>query len=159
MIESRISRHGVAYRCAVNTTAPVATGSTASTSSTSSPLSAPKATPGAMSCTRAAGDIPSTGAFTTEALAMFTTQLAASLTRLDLSVSQRTIAKAPATCLVSAPKPGTPLTGNDPSVDTLCVSAQGAQLLVDAAGQRLVADSYTTKVPAGTFDVAPPGTS
>ena len=156
VIESRVSRHGVAYRCDVDTSAPVATSTTTAGSASTAPA---KGTHGAMTCTRAAGDIPGTGAFTPEALSTFTKQLADSLTRLDLTVTHRTIAKAPVTCLVSAPKAGTPLTGNDPSVDTLCVSAQGAQLLVDAGGQRLVADSYSTHVPAGTFDVGATATS
>jgi hypothetical protein len=124
VIESRVSRGGVAYRCDLKT-----------------------------ACKRAAGDLPETGTFTAEALSTFTKQLAESQTRLDLSVTHQTIAGVRATCLVSAPKPGTPLTGNDPSVDTLCISAEGAQLLVDSAGERLVAERYSSEVPKSTFDV------
>jgi hypothetical protein len=137
VVESRLARHGVAYRCDVDTSAKAGA----------------KGSYAALRCVRAAGDLPATGAFTTEALATFSKDLASSLDKLDLSVTHRTIAKTKATCLVSAPKPGTVLTGNDLSADTLCVSAEGAQLLVDAKGQRLVADSYTTSVPKGTFDV------
>ena len=42
VIESRLSRHGVAYRCDVNTTAPVATGSTTSTTAAPSTTAAKK---------------------------------------------------------------------------------------------------------------------
>ena len=35
---------------------------------------------------------------------------------------------------------------------TICLSDEGAQLLVDTGGDRLAATSYTTKVPDGTFD-------
>jgi hypothetical protein len=146
VVESRVARHGVAYRCDVDTTAKVGTGATSTTAKA-------KGGYAGLRCTRAAGDLPATGAFTADALATFSKELADSLPRLALSVSHRTIAKTKATCLVSAPKPGTPLTGNDPSVDTLCVSPDGAQLLVDANGQRLVADSYSTSVPPHTFDV------
>jgi hypothetical protein len=137
VVESRLARHGVAYRCDLDTTV----------------KATPKGGYDAMRCTRAAGDLPATGAFTTEALTTFSKDLATSRDKLVLSVTHRTIAKTKATCLVSAPKPGTVLTGDDASADTLCVSAEGAQLLVDAKGQRLVADSYTTSVPRGTFDV------
>jgi hypothetical protein len=40
----------------------------------------------------------------------------------------------------------------------LCLSAEGAQLLVDHGGERLVADRYTTTVPDGTFEVGGPAT-
>ena len=39
------------------------------------------------------------------------------------------------TCLVAAPKPG-PTDGTGPDVETICLSDEGAQLLVDAAGDR-----------------------
>jgi hypothetical protein len=92
------------------------------------------------------------GAFTEEALDAFTEQLAASVDAVELRVEERTIADTDATCLVSAPKAGTPLDGSEPANDALCLSPEGAQLLLDAGGERLVADRYSTDVPAGTFD-------
>ena len=134
IVESRVLRDGVGYRC--------------------EPATGTGAKKGTLDCRRAAGDLGVTGAFTDTALATFTKELAASTSTLDLSVKRREIAGVQATCLVSAPKGGTPLDGvDDPSADTLCVSAEGAQLLVDGNGERLVADAYTTEVPDGTFDV------
>jgi hypothetical protein len=134
IVESRVLRDGVGYRC--------------------EPATGTAAKPGTLTCRRAAGDLGATGTFTDAAITTFTKELAASRSSLDLTVKRRTIAKAEATCLVSAPKGGTPLDGtDDPSADTLCVSAEGAQLLVDGDGERLVAAAYTTEVPDGTFDV------
>lgn len=134
IVESRVLRDGVGYRC--------------------EPATGPNGEQGTLTCRRAAGDLGVTGAVTDAAIATFTEELAASRSTLDLSVKRRTIAEVDATCLVSAPKGGTPLDGtDDPTADTLCVSAEGAQLLLDGDGERLVADAYTTTVPDGTFDV------
>jgi hypothetical protein len=68
-------------------------------------------------------------------------------------VETRTIAEVPATCLVSVPKAGTPIDGEGPGVDTICLSDDGAQLLVDSAGERVVAAAYRTEVPDRTFEI------
>jgi hypothetical protein len=133
VVESRVLRGGVGYRC--------------------EPAPGPGAEPGELSCRRAASSLEATGTFTEEALADFTEQLAASRDGLDLLVTTRTLAGVEATCLTSTPKAGTPLDGTGPGTDELCLSKEGAQLLVDHGGQRLVADRYTTKVPKGTFDI------
>ena len=130
VVESRVLRDGTAYRC--------------------------QREDEALACERAAGGLEQPGTFTEAALADFAEQLAASRDALELTVEEREIADTPATCLVSAPKAGTPLDGTAPSTDTLCLSAEGAQLLLDAGGERLVADSYATEVPDGTFDVKDP---
>lgn len=106
-----------------------------------------------LDCDRTQGAIPAQGAFTDEALATFTEQLAGALDAFDLTVETRTIADVSATCLVSAPKAGTPIDGSTPGVDTICLSEDGVQLLVDSASERVVAASYTTEVPEGTFDI------
>lgn len=128
--ESRVFRDGVGYECTPPEDDPT----------------------GALLCTRAQGALQTPGAFTAEALDAFTTDLAESLDDLDLSVEQRTIAEAEATCLVAAPKAG-PTDGTGPGVETICLSAEGGQLLVDAGGERLVAEAYTTDVPEGTFEI------
>jgi hypothetical protein len=107
-----------------------------------------------LDCRRTQGAISAQGAFSAEALASFVDQLADAKDAYDLTVETRTIADVAATCLVAAPKAGTPIDGTTPGVDTICLSADGAQLLVDSAGQRVVASSYSTEVPEGTFDVA-----
>lgn len=132
VVESQVVRGGVSYRC----TAP-------SGGAPGDPLD----------CSRRDAAIDAPGVFTDEALAAFAEALAASTDRFDLSVEQRTIADTPATCLVTAPKAGTPIDGSGPGVDTLCLSPEGAQLLTDSGGERVVADTYTTEVPEGTFDV------
>jgi hypothetical protein len=132
IVQSQVVRDGVAYLCEL----------------------APDGQPGdALECERTQGAIPSQGAFTVEALETFADELAASRDGLDLTVEERTIAEVPATCLVSAPVAGTPLDGSGPGVDTLCLSEDGAQLLVDVGGERAVASAYTSEVPEGTFDV------
>jgi hypothetical protein len=135
IVESRVLRDGVGYACTVP--------------STTVADAAPDLT-----CERKAGDLRTEGVFSTEALEDFVADLAGSLDDVDLTVEHRRIAGVDATCLVSAPKAGTPLTGSEPGVETLCLSPEGAQLLVDSGGQRVKATDYATDVPAGTFDVS-----
>jgi len=132
IVQSQVVRDGVGYKCE-----PAEEGQSGD----------------ALDCRRTQGAIPAQGAFTDEALATFTAELAGALDTLDLSVETRTIADVPATCLVSAPKAGTPIGGEGPGVDTICLSESGAQLLVDSAGERVVAATYRTDVPDGTFDI------
>lgn len=106
-----------------------------------------------LECDRTRGAIEAQGAFTAEALAAFTDELTRSRDDIDLTVEARTIAEVAATCLIAEPVAGTPLGGAGPSVDTICLSSEGAQLLLDSGGERVVASSYTTEVPEGTFDV------
>lgn len=133
MVESRVLHDQVAYRC--------------------EPDTRDGAKPGALSCRRAAGALDAAGTFTADALTSFTDQLASSRTTLTVKVDARTIAGVRARCLTSTPKAGTPIDGTGPGTDVLCLSPEGAQLLVDRSGDRLVADHYSTKVPKGTFDV------
>lgn len=132
IVESQVVRKGVAYRCALPE------GGRAGD---------------VLACTRTHGAVQLPGTFTEEALSAFTDELIASVDELALSVETRTIAEVEATCLVAAPTAGTALDGTGPGVDTICLSAEGAQLLVDAGGERVVASGYSTDVPEGTFDV------
>jgi hypothetical protein len=132
IVESQLTRGTVSYRCEV-------------------PADGRPGDP--VKCERASGQAPQRGAFTSEALQTFTTDLAGQLDSFDITTEARTIADAEATCLISAPKAGTPLDGTGPGVDTLCVSHEGAQLLVDVGGDRLVASAYSTTVPDGTFEL------
>lgn len=132
VVESQLVRDGVAYRCVL----PVG------------------ARPGdRLDCKRTQGALPAPSAFGEAALATFTEELVGSADRFDLSVEARTIADTAATCLTAAPKAGTPLDGTGPGADTICLSAQGAQLLIDTGGERAVADAYSTTVPEGTFEL------
>ena len=132
LVQSQVVRDGVAYRCRLPA----------------------RGRPGdELDCTRTGGAIEGPGAFTEEALTTFTEELAASLDALDVTVEERTIAGTRARCLVTAPKAGTQLDPEGPGVDTICLSDEGAQLLVDRGGERVVADDYSTTVPSGTFDV------
>lgn len=106
-----------------------------------------------LECRRTDGAVPAEGAFTPDALAAFTEELAQAPDALDLTVEQRTIAGVEATCLVTAPRAGTPIDGTTSGVDTMCLSDDGAQLLVDVDGERVVASTYSTEVPDGTFDL------
>jgi hypothetical protein len=130
VLESRVLRDGVAYRCERGAGAD-----------------------GALECERAAGALDAPGAFTEAALAEFTDRLASSLDGLELTVEERTLAGSDATCLLTQPKTGTTIDLEGPGPETLCLSPEGAQLLVDAGGDRLVAEAYTTDVPEGTFDI------
>lgn len=132
VVESQVVRDGVSYLCEL-------------------PADAQPGDP--LVCDRTAGLVPTQGAFTEEALATFTEELAAEVDGFDLDVETRTIADTEATCLVAAPKAGTPIDADAPGVDTICLSPEGAQLLVDVAGERLVASAYSTTVPDGTFEV------
>ncbi len=130
IVESRVFRGGVGYECKPAEDDPA----------------------GPLECARAQGALQAPGAFTDEALDAFTEDLARSQDDIDLSVERRTIAEVDATCLVAVPKPG-PTDGSGPGVETLCLSDEGGQLLVDVGGERQVAEAYTTDVPEGTFDV------
>ncbi len=130
VVSSRVFRDGVGYEC-----------------------SPPKDDPAAaLVCTRTQGALQAPGVFTDEALDQFTHDLGASTDEIDLSVESRTIADVAATCLVAVPKPGS-VDGTEPGVETLCLSDEGGQLLVDVGGERLVAEAYTTEVPDGTFEI------
>ena len=129
IVESRVFRDEVAYECAVAEDDPE----------------------GPLDCRRSQGALQAPGAFTDESLATFTGDLAESRDDLDLSVESRTIAGVEATCMVAVPKAG-PTDGSGPGVETICLSDEGGQLLIDAAGERLVAEAYTTDVPKGTFE-------
>jgi hypothetical protein len=133
VVSSRVLRDGVAYRCEPDTAADAA--------------------PGELTCERAAGALEEVGTFTQDALQDFIDQVEASKDELAISVDGRTIADTDVTCVTTTPKAGTELDGTGPGTDVLCLSDEGAQLLVDHAGERLVADSYSTTVPEGTFDV------
>lgn len=130
VVQSRVFRAGVGYSCAPPDDDPT----------------------GALVCERSEGALDAPGAFSEAALDTFAEELAASRDEIDLTVETRTIADAEATCLVAVPKAG-PTDGTGPGVETICLSAEGAQLLVDAGGERLVADAYATDVPEGTFEV------
>ena len=132
VVESRVLRNGISYRCTAGS---------------------PPAADDPLDCRRDDAAVELPGAFSDEALADFTTALAGSTDRFDLTVEERTIAGTTATCLVTAPKAGSPIDGTGPGVDTLCLSPEGAQLLTDSEGERVVADTYSTEVPEGTFDV------
>ena len=94
---------------------------------------------GALDCARSESGLDAPGAFTEEAIEAFADDLIEASRDTPLSVETRTIAETEATCLVAGP-------------DTICLSDEGAQLLLDTAGERLEATSYTTDVPEGTFE-------
>lgn len=132
VVQSQVVRDGVAYRCDV-----------------------PEGgSPGDdLACERTQGALSAPGAFTDDAVDAFTSDLIETADDVDLTVDERTIADVDARCLIAAPKAGTPIDGTGPGVETLCLSPEGAQLLIDSGGERLVADGYRTEVPEGTFDV------
>ena len=116
VVQSRVFRGGVGYECEPPEDDPA----------------------GALECSRAQGALEAPGAFTDEALDAFTDELADSTTR--------------STCPSSAhdrrgrrhlprrgPEAG-PTDGTGPGVETICLSDEGGQLLVDVGGERLVAD-------------------
>ncbi|MGV3760385.1 MAG: hypothetical protein ACO1PW_12730 [Actinomycetota bacterium] len=104
-------------------------------------------------CQRSSTALPGTGAFTEAALDEFTEVLVASADQVRTTVEDRTVAGQAVTCLVSTPRPETLPEGTEATTDTICLDDDGVQLLVDAAGERLVADAYSAEVPEGTFDV------
>lgn len=132
IVQSQVVRNGVGYTCDLP----------------------PDGRPGdSLRCRRTRGAIVAEGTFTAEALTAFADELGRTRQQLDLTVEERTIAEVRATCLVAAPVAGTPLGGTSPGVDTVCLAEDGAQLLVDVGGQRVVASTYRASVPDGTFDV------
>jgi hypothetical protein len=94
---------------------------------------------GSLACKRSESGLDAPGTFTEESLQTFAENLAKAADDTPLTVEERTIADTDATCLLAGD-------------ETICLSDEGAQLLVDANGDRLEASSYTTDVPDGTFD-------
>ncbi len=128
IVRSQVVRGGVGYRC-----------------------TPPEDDPGGeLACRRSQGAIDAPGAFTDAALDAFTDDLSTSRDELALTVETRRVAGVEATCLVASPGAGAD--GGDADAETLCLSDEGAQLLVDAGGERLEASAYTSHVPEGTFD-------
>jgi hypothetical protein len=80
-------------------------------------------------------------------------QLQSSKKDYDFRVSGRTVAGAGARCLQITPKPTAPQ-GSTPS--TLCLSKDGAVVLVEGSGAPLKAARYTTKVDARRLDLPAP---
>lgn len=132
IVESQVLRDGVTYACAL-------------------PEGGRPGDP--LTCRRTSAALPGTGVFTTGALETFASELAAGLDQVELAVETRTIAGAEARCLVATPRPETVPDGTDADPDVICVGDDGAQLLVDVAGERIVADAYSPSVPSGTFEV------
>ena len=129
LVESRVFRDGVGYLCEPPSDDPG----------------------GSLECRRAEGALDAPGAFTAEAMTAFTDDLIESLDDVDLSVEERTIAEARATCLVSVPKAG-PTDATGPGVETICLSARARS---SSSTRRAIAwspSAYTTDVPEGTFD-------
>lgn len=129
IVESRVFRDGIGYRCQPAT----------------------DDVTGGLRCDRSEGTVPTPGALTDEALDRFSAELAEAGSGLDLTVEERELAGVTATCLMSTPTAGP--TGRGPSGETLCLSAEGAQLLVDAGEERGVAVAYSPTVPDASFDV------
>lgn len=128
VVESRVLRDGVGYRCQLEEGA-------------------------TLDCERSEAAVDAPGAFTDVALDRFVEELADGADRFDISVEDRSIAGVDATCLVTAPKAGTPIDGEGPGVDTLCLSPEGVQLLTDAGGERVVASDYSTEVAPDAFEL------
>lgn len=130
VVESRVVRDGTGYECRP-----------------------PEGDPeGALRCRRTESALEAPGAFTDEALDEFAAQLGSSQADLDLTVEEQEIAGVTATCLTAERRAGA---GGGPAsaLDTLCLSPEGAPLLVEAEGERVVASAYSADVPDGTFDV------
>ena len=94
---------------------------------------------GSLDCERSESGLDPPGAFTQEAIEAFAEDLGQAADDLELKVEARTIAEADASCLVAGD-------------ETICLSDEGAQLLVDVGSDHLTASSYTTEVPRGTFE-------
>jgi hypothetical protein len=102
-------------------------------------------------CTREAGAIRAPGIFTADALEQLTVALGTATEAYELRVEERTLVGTTAHCLVAELQAGAeaPARGD---LGTLCLSPEGAQLLVDTSGERLEASDYSTDVPSGVFD-------
>jgi len=68
-------------------------------------------------------------------------ELTSARTNYTFKIENRTIAKTTARCLLTTPKPGVAGPGS-----TLCLSPEGAVLLVEGTGNPLKAAEYSTKV-------------
>jgi hypothetical protein len=132
IVQSTVIRNGTAYTCAP-----------------------PKDDPeGALDCDRSSGTVgDSIGVFDDEALDQFTADLGKADDATTISVESREVAGVEVQCIRSHPKTGSPSDGTGPTDETLCLSDEGAPLLVDAGTDRLQASGYSTTVPDGTFDV------
>lgn len=107
---------------------------------------------GSWTCDQAkqAGAEDELGPFSASAIQDAVTALAGAKDRYDLDVERRRIAGQQARCLVATPKAGTGVAdGEVPGV--LCISPEGAPLLVKGSGPSLTAVKYTTTAPASAL--------
>ncbi|MEY2463032.1 MAG: hypothetical protein QOH64_1170 [Acidimicrobiaceae bacterium] len=74
----------------------------------------------------------------------------------DFRVETRTVAGAQARCLVTTRKPGAASDASQGATATLCLSAEGAQLLAETPTGRFEAKEYTTTIPTDAFDLPAP---
>jgi hypothetical protein len=104
-----------------------------------------------LGCTRESGAIGAPGIFTAEALEQLSVALGAATEAYELRVEERTMVGTTARCLVAELRPGAEAPERG-ALGTLCLSPEGAQLLVDTSGEHLEASDYSTEVPSGVFD-------
>jgi hypothetical protein len=94
---------------------------------------------------------PALGAFDEEALAEWAATLADRADDYDFSVETRRLVGVDASCLLTTLKAGRAADPGLGESGTLCVSPEGVVLLVDSAGSRQEATSYTTEVSDDAF--------
>jgi hypothetical protein len=102
---------------------------------------------GSWTCQRAAGAPATLGTFTPSELKATVDRLASQRAEFRFEVVPRRVAGVKATCLITTPVAAT--AGS--SSGTLCISAQGAPLLVNGSAGRLEATSYKASARAQAF--------
>jgi hypothetical protein len=106
---------------------------------------------GAWECGRVDVVPPGGGAFDEEALAERAAALADRADDYEFSVESRQLAGVDASCLVTTLAEGHPADPALGEAGTLCVSPEGAVLLVESGGTRQAATAYSTELPDDAF--------
>ncbi|MDQ1402508.1 MAG: hypothetical protein QOG03_824 [Actinomycetota bacterium] len=107
---------------------------------------------GRWSCERATDAPVTVGAFTPDEIKATVERLSSQRDAYRFDVTHRRVAGAEATCLVSSPRHPQP---NAPT-GTLCISNEGAPLLVDGAAGRVEATAYKPSARAAALELPAP---
>ena len=105
---------------------------------------------GTWSCSRTADQPNQLGPLAAADVTRTVDALKQSRTDYDFHIGARPIARVTATCLVTTPRKPAP---SAPPPASLCLSPEGAPLLVEGSGQALRAVKYSTRVDGHRFDL------
>lgn len=108
---------------------------------------------GRLACERTGGNASIGGAFDDQLVAETIDKLRARADEYEFRVDSRKLVGTDASCLVTTPRPSAATGTSVPPKGTMCLSPEGALLVVQSGARSLSATGYTTDIPDGIFDL------